>query len=286
MTGPVLWLEGLGLLASEVGARAVVLARLQYHCARNDAARRLVIPPAFALGRAVCARLCAARRGDGSLPAKLPPDLQHELSSALRALGGTCAVRRSPYALEHSGDWPIIHGGRPERETYLNVADVAEVFEAMRRIWGGLEPQVAIVVQRFVPSEISAVVRRDGADPSVLQVTATLGVGDLLAAGLVVPDRHTLRKTDGAVLASSLGRKAQMTVARPDSGVVRVPVPSPEARRFAATAAQLGALAEIWHIAEDLIGSMAQLSLSWSAGRWVVTGVVPAVAELQEAILG
>src|SRR5262249_38524004 len=148
-----------------------------------------------------------------------------------------------------SGEWQAgVTGGRPERETYLHLTDAAEVHEAVRRIWGaglaGTAPAtIAGVVQKFILPEVCAVVRREPPDASLLQAQSSLGIGDLLAAGLVVPDRHTIRDGDGSVVSSTLGRKAQMSVPRPDGGLVRVPVPAASARLLALDEAKLAALA-------------------------------------------
>src|SRR6266568_4808816 len=58
--------------------------------------------------------------------------LHREVADALRALGGSCAIRRSPLEKgpKSSGSWQAVTGGRPERETYLHLTDVAEVSEA------------------------------------------------------------------------------------------------------------------------------------------------------------
>jgi hypothetical protein len=217
--------------------------------------------------------------------------VQKEIAAALQALGGSVAIRRSPLGVnQQSGVWQAVSGGRPERETYLHLTDVAEIHEAVRRIWGsgagGASPiPVAIVVQRFVQPEVSASARRDPADADLLHVQSTLGIGDLLAAGLVVPDRHTIRRDDGSILSSALGRKAQMSVPRPDGGLVRVPVPAHSARRLAVDEEQLVALASTWRAAEEVLGPLVQIALSWTGGRWYVTSAVEAQRGAEEGIL-
>jgi phosphoenolpyruvate synthase/pyruvate phosphate dikinase len=278
----VVWLEGEGVASGDVGERAAALARLR--------GGGLPVPKAFVLGRSHFMELCATVRRDenGALPAKLPPDLHRGISDGLRALGGSCAIRRSPLEARarSSASWQAVTGGRPERETYLHVTDVAEVSEAVRRIWSTASvPAVAIIVQRFIAPEVCAVVRRDRSDDDLLHAQSTLGVGDLLAAGLVVPDRHTLRKRDGAVLAAALGRKAQMSVPRPDGGVVRVPVPARAARQLAVDEPRLADMAATFRRAEDTLGRLASLALAWSAGRWFVTSAVPAPTEAREGLL-
>jgi phosphoenolpyruvate synthase/pyruvate phosphate dikinase len=285
----IVWLEAAGVEPDEIGVRASALARLRR--------AGIAVPRAFVLGRSTLATfLEKVKREEGrAIPVKLPADLQGHIAEALRRLGGSFAIRRSPLAAPQNerDDWMTTTqggGGRPERETYLNVVDAAEVGEAVRRIWGqGLmtsppPQQVAIVVQRFLVADVCAVVRRDRADRDVLHVASALGIGDLLAAGLVVPDRHTLRR-DGRVLACALGRKAQMTVARGDGGVVRVPVPAHAARRLALDDAKIADLAAVWRAADEAADGLLALGMSWSGGRWYVTSASIRHPEEQEALM-
>jgi hypothetical protein len=257
-------------------------------------ARGVPVPRAFVLGRAMLAEFTArVRRVDPShMPVKLPSELTRKIADSVQALGGSSAIRRSPLDdLPPDDAWlSISQGGRPERETYLHLTDAAEVGEAVRRIWGtGLvvsppPAPVAIIVQRFMAPEVCAVVRRDRADANLLHVSSTLGVGDLLAAGLVVPDRHTVRR-DGHVLASSLGRKAQMSVPRPDGGVVRVPVPAHAARLPAIDDAKIMAMIDIWRAAEAAVDGLMKLDLAWSAGRWYATKAAASRPTAHESVM-
>ncbi len=289
----IVWLDGEGAeegqRVAEVGERAAALARLLAH--------GLPVPRTFVLGRSLLLDFTSeARRDAQQAPVKLPAEVHREIVGALRGLGGSFAIRRSPFAPRErattDSSWlTTTMGGRPERETYLHLTDAAEVSEAVRRIWGSgmtTSPppaQVAIMVQRFILGDVCAAVRRDRADPDVLHVMSSLGVGDLLAAGLVVPDRHTLRRRDGSVLGCALGRKAQMTVPRPDGGVVRVPVPAQSARQLACDDAKVAELHATWRAAEKVLPDLAGLAMSWCAGRWYVTTAVTRKPVVQEEIL-
>jgi phosphoenolpyruvate synthase/pyruvate phosphate dikinase len=279
----ILWLDGPDEVPNregrpdvhEVGSRAMALSRLR--------AAGLPVPHGFVLGRTLFNEFTAAlHRGTQKSPPKLAAQVVKEIANAIGALGGSVAIRRSPLGGNNrSGVWQVVTGGRPERETYLHLTDVAEVHEAVRRIWGGgaggsSPVPVAIVVQRFMQPEVSAVAGREASEPDVLQVQSTLGIGDLLAAGLVVPDRHTIRYRDGAIVTSSLGRKAQMTVPLQDGGVVRVPVPPAAARTLALDADKLAAVAALWRAAEEAIGPLTQIAMGWRDGHWYVTSVVEA----------
>lgn len=287
MVAQIVWLDGPEVDAGEVGARAATLARLR--------AGGVPVPRAFVLGKAMFVEFTARTRREPDvpiMPIKIPLELSRRIADCLRQLGGSFAIRRSPLEGAPPDDaWlSASQGGRPERETYLHLTDAAEVAEAVRRIWGqGLITSpppvpVAIVVQRFMAPEVCAVVRRDRSDSDVLHVSSALGVGDLLAAGLVVPDRHSIRR-DGHVLASALGRKAQMTVPRPDGGVVRVPVPAHAARRPAIDEPKLAELALTWRAAEGAVDGLMSLGVSWSGGRWHATSAVSARPAAQDDLM-
>ncbi len=280
MTAQIIWLEGR-VDASEVGARAAALAALR--------GAGVPVPRGFALGRKVHLRLTSNGLDRWLDAGKLPPDLHRDVSEALGALSGSFAVRRSPLDGVREPAWPA-RGGRPERETYLHLTDIAEVVEAVRRIWGTGGPTVpvrapvAIIVQRFVLPDACAIARCEG-DREILTVLASLGVGDLLAAGLVVPDRHTLRRADGGTVTSALGRKAQMTITREGGGVARVPVPAAAARRMALDEARLADLAALFRDAERTLGPLETLKAAWSAGRWYVTSVDAATAAAEDGLM-
>ena len=264
------WLTEGNLPAREVGDRAAALARLQ--------AGGLPVPAGFVLGHEELRRHSVAVPTSPlapALPRKLPPDLADMLNQAMARLPQAVAVRRSP--LDPVSERSAGPAGRPERETYLNLVDPAEVIEAIRRIWsgvGGAPPRTAVLVMRFVVAQVGAVVRRDRADDDLLHVQATYGIGDLLAAGLVVPDRYGVRR-DGTLASKTIGRKAQMTIAKVDGGIVRVPVPANQAREAALDAARLAEIADLWRRSELALGAVRTLSLAFAPHPFV-TGVVSA----------
>jgi pyruvate,water dikinase len=263
------WLTDGNLDSREVGDRAAVLARL--------ASAGLPVPVGFVLGHEELKRYSIEAPSSPlapALPRKLPAGLADSLTEALAEVGGAVAVRRSPLdpVSERAGTGPA---GRPERETYLNLLDSAEVIEAIRRIWsgvGGVPPRAAVLVMRFVVAQVSAIIRRDRADDDLLHVQATYGVGDLLAAGLVVPDRYGVH-TDGSVQSRTIGRKAQMTIAKVDGGIVRVPVPANQAREASLDAAHLAGLADLWKRAELALGGIRTMSVAFAPHPFV-TGCV------------
>ena len=172
MGAQIVWLDGTGgVEPGEVGARAAALERLK--------AQGLLVPRTFVLGRGLFQEFTTLARKQAAMhvPVKLPPEVHREITGALRTLGGSFAIRRSPLegppeASAHPPQEPswltTTMGGRPERETYLHLTDAAEVAEAVRRIWGTgvltapASPPVAICVQRFMVPDVCAAVTRGG----------------------------------------------------------------------------------------------------------------------------
>jgi phosphoenolpyruvate synthase/pyruvate phosphate dikinase len=267
------------------GSRAAAFARLT--------AAGIPVPPAFVLSHDELARLAGLSPSSQLaplLPRKLPSELADALSEAVSALALPVAVRRS--AVDPGDTRGELRSsrpaGRPERETYLNLVDHAEVIEAIRRIWSTISAagqRCAILVQRFLVAQISATVRRDRADDKLLHVQASYGVGDLLAAGLVVPDRYTIRR-DGEVVSRTIGRKAQMTIAKVDGGIVRVPVPANQAREAALAATHLNEIARLWASAEAAIGPLRTVSFAFCPHAAVTAAVSAPAASDSGLMLG
>src|SRR5688572_4893169 len=117
----LLWLDQPAEVA-QVGARASYFSRLR--------ASGFAVPRAFALGRQHYD--CYLQQASGhSLKEGILPRLPHEtmvaIKDGMRQLGKNASVRRSPFASDaatHSNP----RGGRPERETFVNLAEAAEVY--------------------------------------------------------------------------------------------------------------------------------------------------------------
>jgi phosphoenolpyruvate synthase/pyruvate phosphate dikinase len=287
--GGVVWLEG-EVAAEEVGARATAFARLAH--------AGLAVPRAFVLGRAPFERHVAKlTQGHKADSAPLAVETSRAIAEAMRTLGAHVAIRRSPLAAPPAVEAPSRNrrgGGRPERETYLNLTAAAEVSEAVRRIWARTvrsgSPPAAIVVQAFVPADAAAVVHLDPADADLLHVESCLGVGDLLSAGLVLPDRHGVRLATGEILSRKLGRKAQMSVADADGGVRRLPVPPARTRAAALDDATLVRLVDVWRAATAALGPLLGLGVAVVGGVPTITSVkprpAPAIADGGGLMLG
>jgi len=244
------------------------------------------VPEGFALGRAGYDAFAAEARARAPRESQtaLPDAVAGAVAEGLAALPGPVAVRRSPLHDEPAPASARRRGGRPDRETYLHLTEPADVAEAVRRVWAHAmvsapHRPVAVLVQRFFLPDASAVLRRDPARPEVLLVEAAYGIGDLLAAGLVVPDRYAIRAADGGVLEKKIGRKTQMSVPRKDGGVRRVPVPPALARTDALDDGSTAPLADLWRAAETAVGPLASLSVALSGREQRVTAA--ALAQVQ-----
>lgn len=308
MGGAVVWLEG-EVSREELGERAAGFAGL--------ASAELPVPRGFALGRTWFDRYAARVRGQTAkdLAPPLPQEMRRAIAEAFRALGGSAAIRRSPLGSRSESSSPLgsrsesttmtraasptpgaslpsgtrpRRGGRPDRETYLHLTTAADVAEAVRRLWSracvASEP-LAILVQAFVAADASAVAHRDPTDPQILQVEATFGVGDLLAAGLVVADRYAVRIGDGAVLSRRVGRKAQMSLPHEDGGLRRLPVPSSRARSAALDDTAVATIASLWSRAELAVGPLEAVSVAFASGAPTITAFVPRPRSAGDALM-
>jgi pyruvate,water dikinase len=88
-------------------------------------------------------------------------------------------------------------------------------------------PQIAVIVQQLVASDVSAVVF--SANPITgnrdeVRINASWGLGESIVGGTVTPDTFIVRKSDLAVTQRSIADKQYMTVSVP-GGTREVDVP-------------------------------------------------------------
>jgi rifampicin phosphotransferase len=166
--------------------------------------------------------------------AQVPDDIAAAVRNALASLGeGAVAVRSSATAEDLA---EASFAG--QQDTYLNVVGPEPVLDAVLRCWGSLwtaraigyratagiahdHVALAVVVQRQVASEASGVAFT--ADPlsgarNRVVIDATLGLGEALVSGQVVPD-HVVCSRSGQVLERVRGDKAVVTVPVAGGGV-------------------------------------------------------------------
>jgi pyruvate,water dikinase len=176
----------------------------------------------------------------------LPRTIYAELAAAyqgLAALAGVAAppVAVRPSAVDEDGDAASFAG---QHETYLNIAGVDAIAEAVRRCWmSALAPRalayrrerglsiervrLAVLIQQLVVADVSAVLFSanplTGARDEVV-INASWGLGESIVGGSVTPDTYIARKTGGALLSRLVAEKRRMTVAVP-GGTREVEVP-------------------------------------------------------------
>lgn len=220
----IAWLDGPECRdAARFGHKAATLGRWS---------AEFRVPPGFCLA--------AGATADGVLP----PELARAVAGAYERLGGggadpPVAVRSS--APGEDGEEASFAG---QHETLLNRVGAAEVVDAVRRCLLSARslravayrrdrapvpgpPRMAVLVQRMVPADASAVAFT--ADPvtgehGAVLVEAAWGLGESLAGGTVTPDGWRVRKDGLVVVDRRPGHKRRMTVSAP-GGTREVDVP-------------------------------------------------------------
>jgi len=175
-----------------------------------------------------------------------PLDLRDEIFAATSDLMAchslpelVVAVRSS--AVDEDGAVASFAG---QHETYLNIVGADAIIQAVTRCWEsarseraleyrrqqGLSvnrPQLAVLVQQLVTSDVSAVVF--SANPITgsrdeIMINASWGLGESIVGGTVTPDTFVVRKTDLAITSRTIADKQRMTISAP-GGTHEVDVP-------------------------------------------------------------
>ena len=156
--------------------------------------------------------------------------------SVVGEAGGCVAVRSS--AIGEDGASASFAG---QHATILHVRTVSELIDAIQRVWasGRSEsamayrgrlgiigaPRMAVVVQELVDAECAGVLftraPMTGLDERVIE--AAWGLGEIVVAGLVTPDRYRISRT-GEILERSPGEKDIAIRPSLDGGTMEVPV--------------------------------------------------------------
>ena len=168
-----------------------------------------------------------------------PLDLRNEIIAAISDLMAChslddfiAAVRSS--AVDEDGATVSFAG---QHETYLNIIGADAIIQAVTRCWKsarsehaldyrrqqGLSlerPQIAVLVQQLVASDVSAVVFSanpiTGSRDEVV-INASWGLGESIVGGTVTPDTFIVRKSDLAIINQTIADKQHMTVSTPGS---------------------------------------------------------------------
>lgn len=232
---------------SRFGGKASALARAL--------AAGLPVPGGFAIASDCVARIAS---GDAEAEAAALAFFERD--------GKPVAVRSSGIG-EDSADASFAG----QHETVLNVTTVAAFLDAVRAVHDSSQnaaaagyrerlgiagpARIGVVVQRMVRPDTAGVLftrnPMTGADERVIE--ASWGLGEVVVAGLVVPDRFRVAR-GGAVLERIAGVKDLEIVMRDDGTTEEVPVDESRARRLTLSDAQLAALDRLASRCEEAFG--------------------------------
>ncbi|HYH83552.1 MAG TPA: PEP/pyruvate-binding domain-containing protein, partial [Longimicrobium sp.] len=205
------------------------------------------------------ARCAEIRRLLVSTP--LPAELDAALRARLPALlaGGRVSVRSSATLEDLAG---AAFAG--QHDTYLNVAGVDGVLDAVRRCWaslwedravryrhergfGATAAAMAVVVQRMVRSEVAGVafsMDPVSGDLDRIVVNAAYGLGETVVSGEGGIDQFAISKRTGEVLQRAIGEKTHALLST-ENGTEHVEVVPEKAGAPALSDAELAALRDL-----------------------------------------
>ncbi|MGE0134115.1 MAG: PEP/pyruvate-binding domain-containing protein [Dehalococcoidia bacterium] len=244
-----------------VGAKAANLSRL---------AAYYNVPPGFVIPAVPADAL--------PQPSFWPPVI--EAYHALAADGHAVAVRSS--ALDEdsdnasfAGQHATVLGVRGEDEFRAAVLEVlasavtpaALAYRAAHSL-PAADIRMAILVQRLVAAEVSAVVFSQDVvhgDPDEVVINATWGLGEPLVSGEVTPDTVRASALEFDVLRREVADKTLMRVLTPD-GLTTLPVPEALRRRPALADAQVAALARLATDLERRMGAPVDIECAFAGG--------------------
>lgn len=202
--------------------------------------------------------------------AEIPAALAEAITGAYVALGrGPVAVRSSATAEDLPG---AAFAG--QMDTFLNVVGERELLDAVRRCWGSLwseravvyrdrlgmdpaEVPIAVVVQRMVDADAAGVLFT--ADPVTgdrdhLVVEASAGLGEAVVSGLVTPDHYVLDR-EGRVQEFAAGRREVVVRSAAGGGVTH----------DVGAAASDGAASSVERLPDAALAELARLGIEVAA---------------------
>jgi pyruvate,water dikinase len=180
-----------------------------------------------------------------------------KVMKAIAGLSAPFAVRSS--AIDEDSAAASFAG---QHLTLLNVHAASDVPGAIREVWWSANsdsaityrqrvglfnrPSVGVVVQTLLNPEVAGVMFTEhpvtGADERLIE--ASLGLGEAVVAGLVVPDQFRLDRS-GAVLERRAGRKRIAIRSLPSGGTFEQQVPQAQVNALCLEDPQLAALGEL-----------------------------------------
>jgi pyruvate,water dikinase len=229
----------------------------------------LPVPDGFALASSWVDRLVSGEAAPAAELRARVPDLRQRVAVRSSAVGEDSAG--ASFAGQHA--------------TYLHIDPTVDaIAAAVRRVWEsgrtdaarlyrqrlGLDndPHVGVVVQRMVESTTAGVLfNRDplgGADVRVIE--AAWGLGEVVVAGLVTPDRYRVDRS-GAVIERQVGFKDIEIRHSTDGGTEEVDVDHDRAEALCLDDAQLLALHRLAEQCEAVYGGTQDIEWAFSGGE-------------------
>jgi pyruvate, water dikinase len=282
-------------IADRVGPKAATLARLHRAglpvpegiCLTADAYRRQIALAGLAdtAAQVAGAEEAAARRLAlqvrlGLTRVPLDPGLGTALDVVWARLGTQLAVRSSALCEDTA---PASFAG--QFETFLGIADPADLETAVRACWAslwstralrymrayGMDPApsaMPVLVQRMVDAEAAGGAFSLTPDEQIV-LTGTWGLGSAVAQGEIIPDRYLLRR-DASVADVTPGRKEhEVTAAGAGPRWRAVPPARVEAPCLSDTEAE--ALGRLVLEAEAVLGGPVEIEWAKNGqGIWIV----------------
>ncbi|MFZ4657754.1 MAG: PEP/pyruvate-binding domain-containing protein [Caldilineaceae bacterium] len=257
------WLDHVACQDSAIsGGKAANLSRL---------AVAYPVPVGFCLTTNAYARWSSAvqqQAAGEALPAELVALLATAYATlAQRSQEATPAVAVRSSAVGEDGQNVSFAG---QYETYLNIVGAAAVAEAVLRCWSSAQAErvqnyqerhgaltgttnqpVAVLVQQLIVADCAFVAFSRNpltGKGEELFINANWGLGESIVSGTATPDTYIVRKSDGVLLAQTIGDKQSMTVLGTGvkaNGVQSVKVPRLLRQRASLNADQIRQVAQL-----------------------------------------
>ncbi len=228
----------------------------------------LPVPPGVALAGAVVDAV--ASRDEAAI---------RRVAESVAALHGPLAVRSS--AVDEDGADASFAG---QHLTLLNVRGAQELTAAVSEVWWSANsdsaityrqrvglftrPSVGVVIQALVDPETAGVMFTQnpvtGADELVIE--ASLGLGEAVVAGRVIPDHYRLSRA-GEILERTPGRKDVAFRSLPDGGTFEEQVAPELVERLCLDDEQLAELNRLAGRCEQVYGAARDIEWAISEGK-------------------
>jgi len=270
---------------SLVGGKAARLSLL--------AAAGFRVPPGFSLTTGVfqAAALCGTAADATVAAALLSAPALGELARAYDTLAERCGTGQPRVAVRSSAveEDSSIASFAGAYDTYLNVAGVEAVADAVHRCWESARSpraaayrrhwnlpdqrtRFAVLVQQLIPADVSAVLF--SADPisgstDEIVINASWGLGETIVAGRVTPDTYVIQKKDLALVSRRIADKQRMVIPV-EAGTREVDMPRLFRRRPVLDEAEVLEMARLALALEKTMGWPVDVECAWRDGALYV----------------